>query len=346
MMAASLDPKEKPRKILDSDSLAQYAPPGHILYVKEGTLVAQAFDASALKLTGEPVPVAEQMGATGNGLADFSVSDNGALVYRGGVTNDDRLVWVDRSGKELSEVDKPGDTARARSPPTDRGSRWTSRTLARTNATSGSATSPGESRRGSRSIPRNENSPVWSPDGTRLVFSSDRKGPPSLYEKDASGTGAEKELWSCGETLIAQEWSSDGKFIAVNRLSAKNSWDVWMLPTDGASKPFPFIQGPFTEVLPSFSPDARYVAYMSNESGRFEIYVQQFPGPGGKWQVSAAGGTEPRLERGRKDALLPEPRFEDHGGNGRRGRDVHRRRPAAALRRAPASRANAATAST
>ncbi|HET7451887.1 MAG TPA: protein kinase [Thermoanaerobaculia bacterium] len=293
LMAASLDSKEKPKRILDSDSLAQYAPPGDVLYVKEGTLVAQPFDASALKLTGEPVPIAEQMGAAGNGLADFSVSANGSLVYRGGVTNEDRLVWIDRSGKEISDLDKPaGYGTTALSPDgarlaldlsdtrSDKRDIWI-RDLARgvTSRFTFDAT--------------NETSPVWSPDGKEIVFSSDRKGYSSLYEKDASGTGAEKELWSCGDTVVAGDWSADGKFIAVNRITSKTGWDVWIFPTDGTTKPFPFIQGTFTEVLPVFSPDVRYVAYMSNETGRFEIYVQQFPGPGGKWQISAAGGTEP-----------------------------------------------------
>jgi Tol biopolymer transport system component len=293
VMVASLDPKEKPRKILDSDSLAQYAPPGHVLYVKEGTLVAQAFDASALKVTGEPVPAAEQMGTQGNGLADFSVSATGALIYRGGVTNDDRLVWVDRSGKELSDVDKPAQYASSALSPD--GTRL--------------AVDISDSRSNKRDIwirdlargvtsrftfdPANETSPLWSPDGNQLVYSSDRKGIPSLYEKAASGTGPEKELWSCGETLVAGDWSGDGRFILVNRLSAQSSWDIWVFPVDGTTKPFPFVQGPFSEVLPTFSPDAHYVTYMSNESGRLEIYVQQFPGPGGKWQVSAAGGIEP-----------------------------------------------------
>ena len=293
LMAASLDASEKPRQILSLDSLAQYAPPGFLLYVKEGTLVAHPFDMSALKVVGEPVPIAEQMGATSNGLADFSASQDGVLVYRGGVSNERRLVWLDRSGKELSEVEKPASYySTALSPD---GSRL--------------AMAIGDSRSDKDDIwirdlargvtsrftfdPANDDDPLWSPDGSRVVFSSDRKGVPSLYGKDASGTGPEQELWSCGDELSPDDWSRDGRFIAVSRLTTKSGYDVWIYPNDAKAKPFPFIATPFQDLLPSFSPDGRFVTYMSNETGRFEIYVQQFPGPGGKWQVSANGGLEP-----------------------------------------------------
>ncbi len=293
VMVADLDAKEKTRKLLDADSLAYYAPPGTLLYVKEGTLVAQPFQASSLKVTGEPVPVAENMGALGNGLADFSVSDDGVLVYRAGLSTDDRLVWMDRSGKELSEVGGAGHYATTALSPDGthlamamRDTRsnnyniWV-RDLAR-GVTSRLTFDAGDS-----------SDPIWSPDGRRIVFDTSGNGGPGLSEKDASGTGPTRELWSCGDVLIAGDWSRDGRYIAVNRLSKTESWDIWALPTDGTSKPFPVITGQFTEVLPVFSPDGRYIAYMSNETGRFEVYVQQFPGPGGKWQVSANGGVEP-----------------------------------------------------
>jgi eukaryotic-like serine/threonine-protein kinase len=292
LMVGSLDGGDKPKQVLNVDSLGQYAAPGFILYVKEGTLVAQPFDASSLKVAGEPIPIAEEMGATSNGLADFSVSANGALVYRGGVSSETRLVWVDRAGKELSEVDKPAsyDTTALSpdgallamgiaDPRSNNNDLWI-RDLAR-GVTSRFTFDPGD-----------DNDPLWSPGGDRVVFTSDRKGVPSLFEKTASGTGAETELWSCGDTLFASDWSRDGRFIAVNRIAAKTGVDIWIFPTDGRSKPFPFIQSPFTDVLPSFSPDGRYVAYTSNETGRGEVYVRQFPGPGGKWQVSANGGGE------------------------------------------------------
>ncbi len=293
IMAGSLDPKEKPKKILDADSLAEYSPQGFLLYVKEGTLVAQHFDASALKVTGEPVPVAENMGALSTGLADFSVSDDGVLVYRAGASADDRLVWVDRAGKELSEVGKPdeyGSTAlspdgtrlamQIADPRSNKSDIWI-RDLAR-GVTSRLTFDPG-----------NDGGPLWSPDGKKIVFDSDRKGPPSLYEKAASGTGPVKELWSCGDPIVPNDWSRDGRYIAVDRNAKKTGWDVWILPVDGKAKPFPFVATKFTDVLPVFSPDGRYIAYESNETGRFEIYVRSFPGSGGKWQVSADGGGEP-----------------------------------------------------
>jgi eukaryotic-like serine/threonine-protein kinase len=293
VMVGSLDTKEKPTKLLDADSLSEYAPPGQLLYVREGTLVAQPFEASSLRVTGEPVPIAEQMGATSNGLADFSVSSGGVLVYRTGGSNEDRLVWMDRDGKEIAEVGKPaGYGTTALSPDDTR-----------------LAVSIRDQRSGksniwvsdlSRSVTSrltfdsgNDGEPIWSPDGSRIVFDSDRKGVQSLFVKAASGTGPTAELWSCGDELFPNDWSRDGRFLAVNRLTAKTSWDIWIFPMDGKSQPFAFVTGPFLEILPVFSPDERYVAYMSNETGRFEIYVQQFPGPGGKWQVSANGGVEP-----------------------------------------------------
>ena len=293
VMIGSLDPKQKPVKLLDADSLAEYAPPGSLLYVKEGTLVAQPFNASSLKVTGEPVPVAENMGAEASGLADFSVSNDGVLVYRAGASTNDRLLWMDRTGKELSDIGAPSQYSTTalspdgkrlavaiEDPRTDKSNIWV-RDLAR-GVTSRLTFDAG-----------NDSNPIWSPDGTQIVFDSDRQGAQSLYVKDASGTGPTKALWSCGDALIPNDWSHDGRFLAVDRLTKKESWDIWMLPMDGRGKPFPYVAGPFIEILPVFSPDGRYVAYMSNETGRFEIYVQQFPGPGGKWQVSADGGLQP-----------------------------------------------------
>jgi len=135
---------------------------------------------------------------------------------------------------------------------------------------------------------------VWSPDGGTVVFSSDRDGNFDLFEKPASGEGEEKPLLKNEEMKIASDWSRDGRYIAFSSRAQKTNWDIWVLPTFGDRKPIPVVVGAFLELTPAFSPDGRFIAYQSNESGRPEIYVRSFPGPGGKWQVSTSGGVDPR----------------------------------------------------
>jgi len=296
LMVGAVDGRESGRKLADVGSLAQYAPPGYLLYVREDALLAQPFDAGSLRVTGEAVPLAEHLGPSGVGLADFSVSDEGTVVYRSGWTARRRLVWTDRAGKSLGDADQPavfGDSALSPD----------GRTLAITIDDPGSHNRDIWLRDLQRGVtsrftfdPAEDGSPVFSPDGKTIVFSSTRNGgAPDLYQAPAAGNGEATLLYKTGETVIAQEWSRDGRWLAFNRLGAKTGWDVWALAMNGPDrgKAVPVVQGPFFELRPSFSPDARWLAYQSNESGRPEIYVQPFPGPGGKWQVSSAGGVEP-----------------------------------------------------
>jgi len=135
--------------------------------------------------------------------------------------------------------------------------------------------------------------PVWSPDGSTVVFASDRAGVFDLYEKVVRGAGEEKLLLHTDDPKNAGSWTSDGKYIAYVTRNPKTQIDVWALPTFGDRKPIAIAVSPFSETTPMFSPDARHIAYVSNESGRDEIYVQTFPEPGGKWQVSNGGGSDP-----------------------------------------------------
>ena len=139
-----------------------------------------------------------------------------------------------------------------------------------------------------------ELAPLWSPDGSRVVFSADRgDGSPDLFEKAASGSGAEKAVLEDDVFKFATSWSRDGRYLVYCRQDPKTGWDIWALPTFGDRKPTPIVQSTFADLNGKLSPDGRYIVYQSNESGRPEIYVQTFPGPGGKWQVSADGGNDP-----------------------------------------------------
>lgn len=284
---ASLDGKEN-RPFAPAQSAITYVEPGYLLYLRDRTLVAQPFDAKTVKTTGEPVPLAEGVGTDGVGLARFSVSREGTLVYRTGDIND-RMVWVDRTGRELETV---GDPSQYHDPAISPDGRRLTHELidGRT----------GRSDVWIRDLARGVSSrfsfskadafgPVWSPDGRRLVYTVQ----PDLVEKPADGQGTEAPLLSSDELKIASDWSADGRYIAFSAQGKESKWDIWILPTFGDKKPFPWLKTNFSEIWPMFSPDGRYLAYQSNESGRQEIYVQTFPTPGGKWQISSAGGTEP-----------------------------------------------------
>jgi Tol biopolymer transport system component len=282
-----------PTTLVESDSRAQYVEPGYLLYVRESTLVAQPFDAGTGELRGDPRPLADKVDASNVGQADFSVSRDGILVYRSLTTDVRQLLWRDRAGRELGtvgEVDWFGapsvsahesrlaiDTYDEQS---DQRDVWIY-----------------DLERGSKSRltfdPGLDINPLWSPDRARIAFSSNRSGSFDLYLKDASGAGDEQRLLTAGEDLQPCDWSRDGRHILFMRRGADTSWDVWALPMDGSGDAFPLVQTTFSDSRPSFSPDGRWFAYESDESGRSEIYVRQFPGPGGRWQVSTAGGSEP-----------------------------------------------------
>jgi hypothetical protein len=301
----SLDSKET-RALAPAQTMLTYAPPGYLLFVRDKTLVAQPFDAKALKITGEPVPLAEQIGTDSVGLARFSVSRDGVLAYRTGQSGS-RLLWRDRGGKELDAL---GDPAEYGNP-------------CFSSAGDRLVFDLSDSRTGKtdiwiRDIARGVNSrftfgtgnafaPLWSPDGSAIAFTSDREGAFGLFEKSASGQGEEKLLLKSEDLLIPGDWSRDGRYLAYFRRNPKTNWDIWVLPTFGDRKPIPFLVGPFLELGPSFSPDGRFLAYVSNESGRAEVYVQSFPGPGGKWQISSSGGSDARWRADGKELFYRAP---------------------------------------
>ena len=233
------------------------------------------------------------MDASNVGQADFSASRDQTLIYRSLTTEVRQLLWRDRAGRELGtlgEADWFGSPSVSAQElrlavdnydeQSDQRDVWIY-----------------DLERGSKSRltfdPGLDINPLWSPDRARVAFSSNRSGSFDLYLKDASGAGDEQRLLAAGEDLHPCGWTRDGRHIAFVRRAASTSWDIWALPMDGSGEAFPLVQTPFSDSRPSFSPDGRWFAYESDESGRAEIYVRQFPGPGGRWQVSTAGGSEP-----------------------------------------------------
>jgi Tol biopolymer transport system component/tRNA A-37 threonylcarbamoyl transferase component Bud32 len=295
LFVGSTESDETPVELLATSSLVLFAPPRHLIYVRDDTLVAQPFDVESRKLKGEPLPLAEEVGASGIGLAHISTSNNGVLVYRAGDAATRRLVWVDRSGKVLEEIGEPSEYWETAISPT--GDRVAI-------VIDDSATSAGDIwirdlRRGVNSrftfSPADDGDPVWSPDGRTILFSSNRDGKTGIYRKEASGVGtAELVYEAAGSLPNPHSISPDGSHLAFHMLSEGTGWDIWILELEGenAGQARPYIQTPFIEVRPVFSPDGRWVAYDSLESGRIEIYARQFEGAGGKWQVSTNGGSD------------------------------------------------------
>jgi len=169
--------------------------------------------------------------------------------------------------------------------------------------------------------PRPDNSPVWSPDGTRVAFSSIRKGDFDLYIKSYTTPGEEELLLQAEYDQVPMSWSPDGQYLAYcNRGVPGTGSDIWVLPLFGDRQPIRFLQTGFLEDGPQFSPDGRWIAYVSNESGRQEVYVAPFPGPGWKLQISTVGGSKPRWRQdGREIYYLAEENRITAVGFGQKG---------------------------
>jgi len=152
-----------------------------------------------------------------------------------------------------------------------------------------------------------DEAPIWSPDGTQIAFASIRKGNYDLYLKPSSGPGGEELLRQSPQSKFVEDWSADGRFVLYREAGPKTGWDLWALPMVGDRKPIEVVNSPYEERDGQFSPDGRWVAYQSNVTGRFEIYVQPFPGPGRNWHVSTAGGTFPRWRADGKELFFIAP---------------------------------------
>jgi Tol biopolymer transport system component len=296
------------KRLLDDYSLAEYvktpAEGGLLLFVRGRTLMAQRFDATRLQLTGEPQAIAEQVrAATFLGLAHYGVSENGVLAYLGG--GQTQWTWFDRSGRQLGAAGNPGTFGTSVRLSADekqlavelydldahKNDIWLIE-LAR-----------GISSRFT-SAPRDNLVPVWSPDSKHIAFSSNREGVFDLYVKETGGGNNEELLLKSPLDKFASDWSPDGRFLLYVEVDPKTGADLWLLPFSGDRKPTPFLKTEFVEGDGVFSPDGRFVAYSSNESGKLELYVRPFKRTGTssrsepehqkKWQISNGLSLYPR----------------------------------------------------
>jgi Tol biopolymer transport system component len=289
--AGALDSSER-KLILQAESNVAYSPPGYLVFWRDGNLMAQRFDAKRLELAGDVLPIAEDVQYIWDrSEASFSISQNGVLAYRAGAGGMPRLVWYDRSGKQLGSVGDPDFLWGPRLSPD--GQRLAVSAYALRSHTPDIWVYELSRNVRTRFTFDSGGCPLWSPDGSRIVLCSARKGQSDLYIKSASGAGDEELLLSGTGDKVPRSFSPDGRFIAYEQRDPKGkpATEIWVLPLFGDRKPFPFRQTQFDELGPQFSPDGRWMAYQSNESGRYEVYIAPFPAPGGKFQISTGGGT-------------------------------------------------------
>ena len=306
VFVGALDSKER-KRVVDSHWVAAYSQSldkreGYLLFVRDGNLTAQRFDTTRLQLIGQPVLLAERVADAAHEA--LFTSANGTLAYRSAALDKTQLTWFNRAGKQLGTVGlSMQDIHPAISPDGKRIA------VVRGDAESGSSrantagpTEPSDIwvldvERGAASrltFDSSADHPVWSPDGNRIAFSSNRDGKLNIYQTAANGAGGEELLVKSNEDKIPTNFSRDGRFLVYSSISPQTGFDIWVLPLKGTRKPFPFLQTQFDEGVASFSPDEHWMAYQSTESGVWAIYVRPFGtlasehlAPTGRWAISS-----------------------------------------------------------
>jgi serine/threonine protein kinase len=314
---------EEPKRLTAADTAGAYVKPDWVVFVRQGTLVARHLDLAHRTLTGDPIVVADPIAYDGSTfLGAFSISTDGRIAYRSGGAELRQLQWFDRAGKALGPAGEPdpnGLLAPELSPDERRVA------MDRTIQTNRDIWLMDLMRGGLTRLtfdPAIDGFPVWSPDGTKIVFESSRKGSYDMWLMLANKTGSEELLFGTPMNEWPVHWSKDGRFLLYYQSGSTTGSDLWALPMSGGEtqghqatavnneqgrKPIVVANTKFEERQGQFSPDGRWVAYETNESGRFEIVVQPFPDPSSKVQVSTNGGTQPRWRADGKELYFIAP---------------------------------------
>jgi Tol biopolymer transport system component len=305
------DLSSKARKlVVPLGTRAIYVKPGYLLYVRQGTLVAQPFSASALATTGEAIRVAEQVGtfAPGNFAAGrFSASQNGVLAYdAAGLSGVVQLTWYDHAGGKLGTVGSPGEWGSIALSPDDASLAFIRRVV----ETGRFDVWTRDIARGSESLLTtggSNTSPAWSEDSTYIYFRSNRDGAYKVYRKSANNTGVEALVEAADKD--PEDVSRDGRYLLTQTIETnpKTGIDIWVLPLFGDGKPYLYVNTEFAESRPRLSPDGHWLAYQSNQTGNNEIYVESFPQKGLKWPVSTNGGQMPRWSQDSRELYYYTP---------------------------------------
>src|SRR5215471_7949396 len=287
----SLDDGESHRLVAADTGAVYDATHGLLLFVREGTLMAQSFSARTMTLSGEPFPVAEQVESVLPGLVSFSVSNTGTLAYGtgGGNAAPLRLTWVDRQGKVIGGVGDDGNYRGVDLSPD--GSRVVTH---RHDGNGGDVWVTDLSRqttsRFTFDASQDNSSPIWSPDGKQIAFGSLRAGKWGIYRKSSNNAGTEEKLIESEIQILPMAWAPDGRSLVYWASNPTTNSDQWLLPLTADRKAVPLLNTPFAEQHPQVSPDGKWISYHSNETGRAEVYVRPFPTGTSKWQVSTGGG--------------------------------------------------------
>lgn len=281
----SLETRER-RVLVRGGMDARYSPTGHLIYMRKGSLLAAPFDLARLE-AGSPSPVVEGVKSAPFGYPTFSFSRDGTLVFVAEDFRERRLVMADRRGEE-----RPVTTLKERF--ADIACSPDGRRLALGIESANDQIWLYDLERKTMNqltFEWDNAAPVWTPDGSRIAFGSNRGGQLNLFWIASDGSGTPERLTTSENPQAPSSFSPDGKMLAfVEGSVSTGEGDIWMLPLEGERKPFRYSSTPFQEQEPRFSPDGRWVAYQSNESGQWQVYVRPYPGPGAKWQISTEGG--------------------------------------------------------